>query len=259
MQAMKERRSVRTFDGKPINDNDKLVLTKAIEESFSPFGGHVDIRLKEFPLKGEFKPSTYGTIKGACDYFLIGMMHDEASALSAGFRFEQVVLKAWEMELGTCWIAATFKGSDFEKGETWPDGEVLTIVSPVGKPDKQSLGEKMTRVALGSKNRKPMQEMFWTDDFAKSIEEGNRFWVSLSMMRLAPSAKNGQPWRALVDGNSVHFYYRSKSETGALDLGIGLYQFYAAERFEGHDGQFAKGNAPEHEDWTYATTYTAEA
>lgn len=259
LQAIKERRSVRTFDGKPLSENETEVLNKAIQDSFSPFGGHVDIRLKEFDLKGEFKPSTYGTIKGASDYFLIGMLHDEASALSAGFRFEQVVLKAWQMELGTCWIAATFKGTDFDRDETWPDGETLTIVSPVGRPVKQSLGEKMTRIALGSKNRKPMQEMFWTDNFASPVEEGNPYWEALSMMRLAPSAKNAQPWRALVaDDKTVHFYYRTKSETGPLDLGIGLYHFYAALRAEGRDGQFGKLEAPAHEEWTYATSWKAE-
>lgn len=258
MQAIKERRSVRSFDGKPLSADEKTMLNKAIAEAFSPFGGHVDIRLKEFPLQGEFKPSTYGMIKDAMDYFLIGMLRDEASALTCGFKFEQVVLKAWQMQLGTCWIAATFDGTAFDKGETWPDGETLTIVSPVGKPDKQSLKEKMTRLALGSKNRKPLQEMFWKDNFTAPVEPGDHFGEALEMMRLAPSAKNAQPWRALVDGKKVHFYYRTKSETGPLDLGIGLYHFYAAERFEGRDGQFAKQEAPIHDDWTYAVTWTEE-
>ena len=131
IQAMKERRSVRSFNGQPLSASVVSDLRKVIDESFSLFGGNVTIRLKSFDLKGEFKPSTYGGIKGASDFFLLGIGDDEDSALTAGFQFEQVVLKAWEMGLGTCWIAATFKGSQFDKGEKWPDGETLRIICPV--------------------------------------------------------------------------------------------------------------------------------
>ena len=41
-------------------------------------------------------------IKGTEDFFLLGIGSDEASAPSAGFGFEQVVLKALQMGLGTC-------------------------------------------------------------------------------------------------------------------------------------------------------------
>ncbi|MBD5219800.1 MAG: hypothetical protein HDS72_06140 [Bacteroidales bacterium] len=78
------------------------LLEKAIAETASPFGGNVTIRLKEFDLKAGYKPSTYGMIKGTEDFFLLGIGSDEVSAPSAGFRFEQVVLKALQMGLGTC-------------------------------------------------------------------------------------------------------------------------------------------------------------
>ena len=83
---------------------------------------------------------------------MLGIGDDEASSLTAGFRFEQVVLKAWQLGLGTCWIAATFKGSTFEDENIWPDGEKLRVICPVGTPAKQSLMEKVTRLSLGSKN-----------------------------------------------------------------------------------------------------------
>lgn len=40
-----------------------------IEEVTDPFGGRVTIRLKEFDMKGGYKPSTYGMIKGATFFF----------------------------------------------------------------------------------------------------------------------------------------------------------------------------------------------
>lgn len=53
-------------------------------------------------MKAGYKPSKYGMIKGTEDFFLLGIGSDEASAPSAGFGFEQVVLKALQMGLGTC-------------------------------------------------------------------------------------------------------------------------------------------------------------
>ena len=120
IEAMKERLSVITFDGKGISPGQTTQLEQAIEQFNSPFGGNLSIKLKKFNLKEGYKPSTYGMIKRAEDFFLLGIGSDEASALSAGYRFEQVVLKAWQLGLGTCWIAATFKGSDFERGVEWP-------------------------------------------------------------------------------------------------------------------------------------------
>ena len=165
IEAIKERRSVRSFNGTPVSEADKEKLTKAIEDSTDPFGGSVSIRLKEFDLKDGYKPSTYGMIKGATVFFLLGIGSDEASALSAGFRFEQVVLKATEMGFGTCWIAATFKGSEFDRGQTWPEEEKLTVICPVGVPAKQSFMEKITRLSLGSKNRKRNDELFFDGNF----------------------------------------------------------------------------------------------
>ena len=58
IQAMKERRSVRSFNGEPLPASVVSDLRKVIDDSYSLFGGNVTIRLKSFDLKGEFKPST---------------------------------------------------------------------------------------------------------------------------------------------------------------------------------------------------------
>lgn len=257
IQAIKERRSVRSYNGQPLSSKQKSELERAIEESYSPFGGKVSIRLKSFDLKGEYKPSTYGVIKGASDFFLLGIGDDEDSALTAGFQFEQVVLKAWEMGLGTCWIAATFKGSKFEKGEVWPEGESLKIISPVGFPEKPRMLEKFTRFMVGSQNRKPFSDLFFEDDFKKSLNPENKFHESLEMLRLAPSSTNSQPWRALVNGDRVMFYYKPKGSLSVLDTGIGICHFYETEKFKGFDGKFEKEtDMPVSPDgWKYLITY----
>lgn len=257
LDAMKERRSVRTFDGEGLGVEQVAELEKAIAESGSPFGGNMSVKLKKFNLKEGYKPSTYGMIKGAEDFFLLGIGADEASALTAGYRFEQVVLRAWQMGLGTCWIAATFKGSDFEKGVVWPAGEELKVICPVGKSEKPSIKEKLTRLTLGSKNRKPFNELFFYDNFKTAVPDDNQFREALEMVRVAPSSTNSQPWRALVQGATVHFYYKPKSPASVLDTGIGICHFHETEKFYGHDGSFAKqdGAPVPPDDWKYLVSY----
>ncbi|MDE6117882.1 MAG: nitroreductase family protein [Duncaniella sp.] len=257
IEAIKERRSVRSFNGAPLSETEKEKLTNAIKEVTDLFGGKVTIRLKEFDMKDGYKPSTYGMIKGATDFFLLGIGSDEAAALSAGFCFEQVVLKAWQLGLGTCWIAATFKGSEFDVGQKWPDGEKLTVICPVGVPSKQSMMEKITRLSLGSKNRKPFDELFFDRNFKTPLSPESRFGLSLQMLRLAPSSTNSQPWRVLVDGDIVHFYYKPKSEASVLDCGIGMCHFYESEKSQSHTGKFFKTiDAPlPPDDWKYLYSY----
>lgn len=261
IEAMKERRSVRSFNGEHLTAETIDSLKKAIDESQSPFGGSVTIRLKSFDLKGAYKPSTYGMISGATEFFLLGIKKDKASALTAGFKFEQVVLKAWQMGLGTCWIAATFKGSDFDRGETWPDGEELLIICPVGVAAKPTIKEKITRLAVGSKNRKPFGTLFFDGDFSTPLREDSHFGEALEMMRLAPSSTNSQPWRALVIGNKVCFYYKPKSEASVLDCGIGMCHFFETERFKNRAGHFfEETNVPSAPDgWIYLMTYEETA
>jgi len=260
IEAIKERRSVRSYNGEGLTDSQKATLMKAIEESYSPFGGKLTIRLKEFDLKEGYRPGTYGMIKGANYFFLLGIGSDEASALTAGFQFEQVVLNAWQMGLGTCWIAGTFRCSDFDKGESWPEGVELRIVCPVGGAVKPTIKESITRMALGSKNRKPFDKLFFYGDFSHSVATDNRFAAALEMLRLAPSSTNSQPWRALVDDDTVHFYYKPKSETSVLDCGIGICHFYLTEKYHGHIGGFSKeAKAPvPPDDWKYLISYKSE-
>ncbi|MDO4320490.1 MAG: nitroreductase family protein [Bacteroidales bacterium] len=258
IEAMNECRSVRTFNGEPLGAELRKKLMQAIDEAKSPFGGNVTIRLKEFDLKGEYRPSTYGSIKGATDFFLLGLQETKESALTAGFRFEQVVLRAWELGLGCCWIAATFKGSDFDRGQTWPDGEQLRIICPVGvAAAKKGFLESITRLALGSKNRKKFEDMFFTDNFAKPYSRDGQFGEALEMMRLAPSSKNSQPWRALVTGNRVDFYFRYNNPASVLDCGIGLCHFWETENFYDRKGSFTpETDAPVALDnWQYLVSY----
>lgn len=238
LQAMQTRRSVRTFDARSLAGSLKDRLLEVVGDSSSPFGGEVEIRMERFALKGPQSPGTYGVVSGATDYFLIGLGDDELSALSAGFRFEQVVLRAWQLGLGTCWIGGTFKGGSFDRGQSWPSGVRLGLISPVGQPARKSLREKFTRFAMRCDSRQPFGSMFFDGDFDTPLSSESTFGEALAMLRLAPSSVNSQPWRALVSGNSVHFYCKRNNSFSVIDTGIGICHFVETEKFYGHAGEF---------------------
>ena len=60
----------------------------------------------------------------------------------------------------------------------------------------------------------------------------------------APSAANRQPWRAVTDGNMVHFYEKRSIKENALgdiqkvDMGIALCHFDVTAEETGMSGRF---------------------
>lgn len=231
IETIEQRRSVRTFDSAyPLSDAEFERLRKLAAEATSPFeGGTYAVELRRFDIKGAFKPSTYGAITGAGAYFLMGMSDDPVSQLSLGYTMEQVVLEATAMGLGTCWIAATFNGTDFARAASFAPQTPLRIVMPVGHPAvHRRIVEKMTRFALGSAKRQPFNKLFDGDV--------DNWRMPLEMMRLAPSAKNSQPWRAVCTDTKVDFYYEPKTEAALIDMGIALSHFVLTARQLGHPG-----------------------
>lgn len=193
LEAMTVRRSVRTYTGRPITALQAERIVAAISDAANPFGPAPYIKLISFGEERDLRPSTYGMIRGACDYLAMGYGGSEADALAAGFAMEQVVLEATRMGLGTCWIAATFRGSDFERKATWSREQPLKVVIPVGVAASKSLVERVARMAAGSDRRKPMDSLFFAPGFTGPLCGDSPFYEALAMMRLAPSSTNSQP------------------------------------------------------------------
>ena len=82
------------------------------------------------------------------------------------------------------------------------------------------------------------------------------------MARWAPSAGNGQPWRAVVDGDSIHFYEAKSMKDSSLgdiqkvDVGIALSHFDMTmeEAFKG-TYSFSEPVIAAPEDTHYIVTY----
>ena len=130
-------------------------------------------------------------------------------------------------------------------------GEVMPVASPIGYPAaKLLLREGMMRKAIKSDERLPFSQIFFAGSFdvPLSPSDAGSFVEPLQMLRLAPSATNKQPWRAIVDGNAVHFFEEHGLKESALgdiqkvDMGIALSHFWLTAQERGLEGHFVTRN-----------------
>lgn len=191
---------------------------------------------------------TYGTIRGAKDFLAITVKDQPYAMEAVGYQFENLVLYATDMGLGTVWLAGTFNRKDFKNVIEISDEDLFPCICPVGYPgQKRSFIEKITRVSLGSKKRKNWDKIFFLDDFSKSLtkEDAGRYTDALDMLRLAPSATNAQPWAVVKEGDKFHFFCNYKNSINNdvkkikhLDLGIALSHFHQTAMSDGLKGRF---------------------
>ncbi len=249
LEAMEARRSVRTFDGKPLGVEATEAINASMACATSPFDGEWAMDLQRFDMRADLKPGTYGVIKGASTFMLLGFDDgNPMNAVAAGFAMEQVVIACTQMGLGTCWMGGTYKSSDFERVAHFPEKMDLHIVIPVGiSTGEQRFLERFTRFVANSKNRKPVNKLFFVGQWDSPLTDSNQYYESLMMMRLAPSSTNSQPWRSIVKGDIVHFYSKGAETVHMVDVGIGMSHFDMTERYRDYVGRWFsdKSKAPE--------------
>ena len=264
IKVIENRHSVRTFNPDvPLTAQQTEVIKTAMEAATCPLPGAWSMELQKFEIKGPQRPGTYGVINGASSYMLLGFDAGGASnATAAGFAMEQVVLACTKMGLGTCWMAGTFKNADFNVSTHFPAGMSLQVVIPVGVSAKRRrLLERVTRFTAGSNNRKPMEKLFFVERPDNPMSDASQFYEPLMMMRLAPSSLNSQPWRAIIVGETVHFYCKDVTKSHLIDMGIGMCHFDETERYRGHTGTWAvdSSKAPDPDrSLTYIASYTRD-
>lgn len=237
----------------------------------NPFG--VDVKVQYISKdKGaeDVKLGTYGTIRGAKDFLAITVKDQPYAMEAVGYQFENLVLYATDMGLGTVWLAGTFNRKDFKNVIEISDEDLFPCICPVGySGQKRSFIEKITIASLGSRKRKEWDKLFFLDDFSKSLtkEDAGRYTDALDMLRLAPSATNAQPWAVVKEGDKFHFFCNYKNSINNdvkkikhLDLGIALSHFHQTAMSDGLNGKLEVTDidfdVPEN--MHYIITYMAE-
>lgn len=270
-KAVQDRVSIRSYEERSLTKEDKSKLMDFNASLTNPFG--VDVKVQYISKdKGaeDVHLGTYGTIRGAKDFLAITVKDQPYAMEAVGYQFENLVLYATDMGLGTVWLAGTFNRKDFKNVIEISDEDLFPCICPVGYPgQKRSFIEKITRASLGSKKRKEWDKLFFLDDFSKSLtkEDAGRYTDALDMLRLAPSATNAQPWAVVKEGDKFHFFCNYKNSINNdikkikhLDLGIALSHFHQTAMSDGLNGKLevADIDFDVPENMHYIITYMAE-
>lgn len=272
VETIKKRCSVRTYQDKELEPDVREMLQNYMDNLENPFGMQVKKYIidKKLASEGE-KLGTYGVIKGASTFMGISVPDKNLAHVAAGYEFENLILEATSLGLGTVWLAATFNREGFAAAMGVPKDELFPAISPVGYPAaKRSLTESLMRTAMRSSSRKEWNTLFYLDNFQTPLhkDEAGDYAEPLEMLRLAPSDKNTQPWRVLKSGNSYHFFvtYKSGISRGEeiikrVDAGIALSHFHQTALELGLKGCFKQAepkNIELPQNTYYITSWYAE-
>lgn len=193
---------------------------------------------------------TYGAIKDSPGFIIGVTRSDDMDLEDFGYRMEMVVLRAVDLGLETCWLGGSFTRSTFSKKADLEKDEILPAVCSVGFPASVRTLEQVEK----ARKRLGWDNLFFTGDFKTNLlpEVAGDYARPLEMVRLAPSARNCQPWRILKAGDVWHFYLQRTHAfqqfvfpaiTGIVDLqrvdmGIAMSHFEMAAREVGLSGSW---------------------
>lgn len=247
-ELVRSRRSVRTFEERPISRQHLDQLCVFMAEIPNPYGLPVEFKLLDGTKQKLSCPVVVGT-----DLY-VGAKMKRSSYLNEafGYSFERLVLYAQSLGVGTVWVGGTMDRAAFEKAMELNEDEVMPCISPLGYPAKKmSVREAMMRKGVKADNRMAFGELFFDGSFSVPLtpEKAGKLCYPLEMVRLAPSAVNKQPWRIVIKDNAAHFYLmRSKGFGGSvidmqrIDIGIALCHFDLAAKEDGLVPRFVQSN-----------------
>lgn len=242
------RRSVRTFEERPVSQQEPDQLFAFLADTTNPYGLPVEFKLLDGTKQKLNCPVVVGT-----DLYVGAKMKQTPYLNEAfGYSFELLVLYAQSLGLGTVWVGGTMDRPAFEKAMELTADEVMPCMTPLGYPAKKmSLRENMMRKAIKADERMAFEELFFDGSFDAPLtqEKAGNLAHPLEMVRLAPSAVNKQPWRVVLTDNAAHFYLkRSKGFNGGaidmqkIDMGIALCHFDLAAKEAGLAPHFAQSD-----------------
>lgn len=204
IELMKERHSVRQYTDKKIEKEKREVLNALIAKINQKAGLHIQIIYDE-PRCFNSMMAHYGKFDGVNNY--IALVREKSKPDEAlGYYGEQIVLKAQELGLNTCWVAMTHGKSKAQIDK----GEKLVCLISLGYGKTAGAAHKSKKLSEVCNYKKDMPEWFLS---------------GMEATLLAPTAMNRQKFYfELLPDNSIKITC-GKGLYTKLDLGIVKYHF----------------------------------
>lgn len=208
LEIMEKRHSVRQYTDKPIEAEKRAVLDGLLREINEKSGLNIQIIYDEVKCFDSFM-AHYGKFSGVKNYIALVGKKSKTLGEDLGYYGEQLVLKAQELGLNTCWVAMTHGKSRAVVGR----GEKSVCLITLGYGETQGVEHKS----------RPLESLCnCADQMPDYFKDG------MTAALLAPTAMNQQKFRFELtpDGNVKLTHGRGFYTK--LDRGIVKYHFEAA-------------------------------
>jgi nitroreductase len=256
-ELIRKRYSCRTYQEIPIRNSDLSTLNEFIGPFLiGPLGSRIRFKIvaaKENDSKALKGLGTYGFIKNPTGFVLGKSLDTPGSLEDFGYLMETILLKAAEIDIGSCWLGGTFTKSGFVRLMDLQAGEIIPSVASLGYPaDQTAWVDRVSRLYAGADRRLPWGDLFFSIQFGTPLtpEDTGAYKNPLELVRLAPSASNKQPWRIVKIDHAWHFYiFRNRqypppvfvfllnlADLQRIDLGIAMSHFELSAREQGLSG-----------------------
>ena len=239
-EALLKRRSRRLYEARPISSEvfERLATTC---NDFRPFDTARAVLTESSGKVFKGIIGAYGKIKGA-PFFIafVGDARDPHVHEKVGYTGEGIILEATALGLGTCWVGKSFDQKIASSFATIKKHERALAVTPVGYATKEASFEERLLTGFGQTHkRKPLNALVSGMTKTRWPE-----WVRMSLLaaRIAPSAVNRQPWRFLVESDSITVsvddLHDSYGISKRLDCGIAMLHIEIASHVSGFVGKW---------------------
>ncbi|MHB8054292.1 MAG: nitroreductase family protein [Candidatus Aminicenantales bacterium] len=245
-EAIFLRKSRRSFlAGRPVAE-DQFERLERLGRDFRPFPDARIVIVRRPPdriFTGVV--GSYGRITGAPAYAaVIGNASGPLVPAQTGYTGEALILEATALGLGTCWVSGFFRAAEVGKDILLSGGERIFAVTPLGLGERNiSFKEKIYIAAIGSRKRVSLDELTeGTPPLPWQIK-------ALEAARLAPSARNRQPWHFVLEPGSITVRREAGPDGDhypkSLDCGIAMLHLELGARAGGVSGSWTFLSPPE--------------
>lgn len=246
------RKSIREYELEAIKE-DKINELKEVARLLNEDEG---VKIKYFDdgktireaLEG--KAGYSGVMINSPHYLALEIKNlNEQTLIKGSYKMEATIKKAYELGLGTCWIDLANVSEDIIK-DLFKDEIKPNYLVALGYPKEKSILEKglfkfittnkdfkndpyankIVKKGDTSGDRIHLEDLVYKDSFATkmSIEEIEQrgFEEIFYLVRNAPSNKNSQPWRFVVEGSDIYLaILEPENKINYIDAGIMMYFF----------------------------------
>lgn len=231
--VIKEKRSIREYKDKPLDEN---VIDNLVE-----YFQQVDPLIEDIAVKFYFiedghkihdlllgNAGYHGMAIDAPHYIVLLSEEKPHYLKNAAYMMEQILIKAYERKLGSCWIDVMDGIEDLKEQLGIERKDQIVAMAALGYPKTSFWGIETT-----ISERKSIEEMVYKEQWEEimELEEIRQRGLEdvLYYTRFAPSWGNMQPWKFILDEDKLiltmllkdeYVSEDSKNQFHELDSGV---------------------------------------